>query len=698
MNITWHYSPKTLITMSNNIFSNLFRSASVMIAGLAMVLSISGCHKAPVSGDNNPVTLDQIVVSPTFNWATTHNVDISISAKDNLDTPIEGVRFTVYTANPDSGGVYLTSGITGADGMLKAIASLSTDMNKVTVFNNFLGLIRQMEVPVTSEGIVAAFGGKSPPPVAMKSASDHHILSPNTVKWVYMSSYNSQGVPNNLMPSNDPVSQTLLHDINVALPEYKNEVAAHPEWFTQSVTNNLDIIASSDVYITYITEGAGWTNSIAYFTYNTNQPPATAAQIDTIHVMFPNASNTGSGGGLNPGNKIFLGHFNAGKSIGLVVVPHGWNGNGTNPGSDVWYSIPSFNTTDPLMLKHLLLFKDPSRQQILFSFEDQGKYQGADLDCNDGIFYITVNPLSAVNTTNMPVLATTVIDSDHDGIPDNSDDYPNDGNKAFNNYTPSKTGFSSLVFEDLWPGKGDYDFNDLVTSYRFNMITNAQNQVVEIDATIIPEAIGASYHNGLAFQLPFAPSKIQNVTGSSLNHGYITLSANKTEAGQSKAVVIAFDDAFDKLRPSGSGFTGSNTVTTAPYVTPDTVKLVITMATPITLAQAGTAPFNPFIMVNGVRSHEVHLPDYAPTDKMDLSLFGTANDDSKPAQGRYYKTANNLPWGLNIVEKFTYPIEKAAINTGYSEFTSWAESAGATYPNWYKNLGGYRVVSKLYSH
>ena len=150
------------------------------------------------------------------------------------------------------------------------------------------------------------------------------IKTTGSTKWVYMSTYNSQGVPNNILPVNDPVSQQLMTDINTALPEYKNEVAYHPEWFASTVPNNLDILSVSDVYITYITEGAGWMDALGYFTFNTGQPPASASAIDTIHVIFPNVSNTGSGGGLNPGNKIYLGKFPAGKSIGLVSVPHGW--------------------------------------------------------------------------------------------------------------------------------------------------------------------------------------------------------------------------------------------------------------------------------------------------------------------------------------------------------------------------------------
>jgi len=683
-------------------FTNKYGFMKIIFGSLIIIVILAGCHKQESNtGSSSGKTLDQLVISPNFSWATTCDVPISISAKDNLDNPVAGVRFTLYTANPDSGGIYLVSGITGTGGIWNSVASLPASMNKVTVFNNFLGLIRQMEVTITSNGITAQFGGKSPAPLTKKSlGGGGNISSPNSTKWVYMSGYDSQGVPNNLMPVNDPVNQQLMNDINAALPEYKNEYAYHPEWFAANVPNNLDILSLSDVYITYITEGAGWMDALGYFTFNTNQPPASASAIDSIHIIFPNVSNSGSGGGLNPGNKIYLGKFPAGKSIGFVSVPHGWNGISVyvGPSSDVWYSIPSFNTTDPLMLKHLLFFNDPSRQQILFTLEDMGKYQGSDLDCNDNVFYITISPsLQGVNTTNMPLLATTVVDSDHDGVPDVSDDYPNDPTKAFNNFTPSKTGYSSLAFEDLWPGKGDYDFNDVVVSYRFNEITNAQNLVVEVDAKIIPEASGAGLHNGFGFQLPFTPDKISSVSGISLKHSYITLSANNTEAGQSKAVIVVFDDIFDHLPMPGQGL-GANTTLGAPYVTPDTLNLVISLSTPLSMSQAGIPPFNAFIIVNGNRNREVHLPNQPPTDKVNGLDFGTADDNSIVAQGRYYKTVNNLPWALNITGKFNYPIETAAINAAYLKFVDWAQSSGALYPDWYLNNTGYRQPSLIYTH
>jgi LruC domain-containing protein len=117
------------------------------------------------------------------------------------------------------------------------------------------------------------------------------------------------------------------------------------------------------------------------------------------------------------------------------------------------------------------------------------------------------------------------------------------------------------------------------------------------------------------------------------------------------------------------------------------------------LAQIGTPPYNPFIIVNGNRNREIHLPDNPPTDKVDGSEFGTWSDDSHPESNRYYKTATNLPWAINISDKFSYVYERQAVNKAYLKFNSWAESSGASYPDWYKvNTSEYRDNSKIYTH
>ncbi len=259
-------------------------------------------------------------------------------------------------------------------------------------------------------------------------------------------------------------------------------------------------------------------------------------------------------------------------------------------------------------------------------------------------------------------------------------------------------GFGTLAFEDLWPGKGDYDFNDLVIDYQFEITTNTSNYVESVEGTFIIRAIGASLENGFGFQLVPAIDPVDlTVTGYSLKENIITLSGNGTESGQSKATIIVFDNAYQEMQHPGGGL-GINTEESAPYVTPVTLTINIEF-TPnkYTLNQLNISEFNPFIFVNKNRSVEVHLSDYPPTDLVDLGLFGTLDDDSEPGTGKYYKTVNNLPWAINIYESFEYPIEKQQIVWAYLKFADWATSGGTSFQNWYKDLQGYRDDTKIYS-
>ncbi|HMM11177.1 MAG TPA: LruC domain-containing protein [Bacteroidales bacterium] len=291
-----------------------------------------------------------------------------------------------------------------------------------------------------------------------------------------------------------------------------------------------------------------------------------------------------------------------------------------------------------------------------------------------------------------------ITDTDGDGVPDDEDDYPNDPTRAYNIYFPAN-GFGTLAFEDLWPAKGDYDFNDLVVDYRFKSVTNAQNEVVEIFNTLVVRAIGASLENGFGYQFPNAnldQSKI-NVSGYALTENFISLGANGLENGQEKPTIIAFDNAFSRLPHPGSGL-GVNTTPGAPYVQPDTLQLTINFSAPRPLYTSLDVPnFNPFLIVNKERGKEVHLPDYLPTSLANTSYFGVWDDDSQPSVNRFYKTSSNLPWAINIYERFDYPIEKVDIVNAHLKFAEWATSGGVLFPDWFKNLSGYRDNANIYT-
>ncbi len=293
---------------------------------------------------------------------------------------------------------------------------------------------------------------------------------------------------------------------------------------------------------------------------------------------------------------------------------------------------------------------------------------------------------------------TVSSDIDGDGVTDPFDDYPQDTLKSFNNYCPNEMEFGYLVFEDSWPDAGDNDFNDMVVGYRFNLITNFLNQVVQVKVTLVVEAIGTIKHNGFGFQLYLDTNLLTRVNGARLKPGFISVDDKGFETGQQKAVVIAFDDACNLFLPSKDG-TVTNTLPGNPFISPDTVVLTIDLKNPIPVAGFGLPPYNPFLFIDGDRKREVHLPDFPPTDQADTSLFGTLSDNSKPEFFRYYKSRNNLPWALHLPGHFRYLEEGAVINKAYMKFNDWAESTGVLFQDWYWNTsGGYRNNDLIYSH
>lgn len=291
-----------------------------------------------------------------------------------------------------------------------------------------------------------------------------------------------------------------------------------------------------------------------------------------------------------------------------------------------------------------------------------------------------------------------VVDTDGDGIPDDEDDYPEDPLRAFDNFIPAN-GLASLAFEDQWPARGDYDFNDLVIDYQFQSVTNASNHVVEIFARFTVKAVGASFKNGFGFSLPEAEPSIAGhiqVSGYQINEGFINLNEAGLETGQQSPTVVVFDNSFSVL-PSPGGM-GVNTVPENTVVEPVMLELLIVPDMPFLEADFKLPHFNPFLIVNQERGREIHLPDYAPTDLCDQSYFGTLADASVPLEGIYYKTGDNLPWAVHIPEAFNHTIEKAQIHHGYLHFIEWAQSPpnNQLYIDWYKDLPGYRNDDLIY--
>ncbi|HQQ67421.1 MAG TPA: LruC domain-containing protein, partial [Candidatus Cloacimonadota bacterium] len=598
-----------------------------LFIGLALVaLAISACSD---NGDNVYVPVADLSVSPDFNWQTAHPVEVELQVLTNAADPVPGIVFELFTQKPDMYSTPMGKGVTGADGKYNTRISLPTGVKSVWA----RGFMSTTEIPVIADRAAYTYGNAQ--------AEDKSGLAP----------WDSKGVDFHMAPglrssrygtplpmTNEVISADFLARVNAALPEGTSIEDSHPEYLVSANQQNIKINQDAEVWITFVNEGADFRNTLGYHSFASNKPPKEVGDISSHNVIFPNASLYGSGGYLSAGNTVYLGDFDQGTTLGWFLVSNGYRqwagGPYISTSEPVYYSSKDLNPESNDKKQHSVMIFDVQSEKFVIGFEDLNRDVDSDDDFNDLVFYVTVVPLSAVDMTNV-VSIGGVTDQDGDGIADVDDDYPEDGSLAFNNPVYPTDALGTMAFEDLWPEAGDYDFNDMVIDYNVNQITNASNEVKKVEMSFKLRAIGANKDNGFAVELPFGSAQIYDV-----NASLPQFFAHETG---DKAVLRFFENTND-LIPSDVLV---NTVPGSPFRAPVEFSVSFKLHTPVALSAITQAPpYNPFIFVNEVRSHEIHLSGYAPTPRMNMSLFGTGGDASTP--GNWYKSVDNLPWGVNI--------------------------------------------------
>jgi len=269
-----------------------------------------------------------------------------------------------------------------------------------------------------------------------------------------------------------------------------------------------------------------------------------------------------------------------------------------------------------------------------------------------------------------------IADCDGDGVANIYDDYPNDSNKAANSYYPGENSRATLAFEDLWPLVGDYDFNDTAIEYRITTVTNAQNQVVELIFNVVLVNNDGVFANAFAFEIEgLDPANVASVTGQQLSENLFSLEENGTEISQTNTVIAIFDKDIAVLDQA--------------------IQVTVSMDSPQALGSISTAPFDPFLVINGNREMEVHLIGEDVTDLGNATpqvTGGNADTDGN------YTTDTGLPWAINIVGKIILPLDQEPINEAYIHFNEWATSGGNSRADWYYDKPGYRNPDKLQEH
>ena len=264
---------------------------------------------------------------------------------------------------------------------------------------------------------------------------------------------------------------------------------------------------------------------------------------------------------------------------------------------------------------------------------------------------------------------------------------------------PGGAAYTSFAFEDLYPELGDFDMNDVLMNVRFTEYVK-DGQVIRLKLEGKLAALGASYRNGFAIQLPGVASSL--IKGDSIalmvNNQRQTYAA--LDSNQSNAVLIVSNNLWDITQPGEAGCYYFRVEQDCGTTSRPDWSMVVPFLTPLTTSAMPAMPYDPFIfaqpgtyhgsvvtaVTNGQpgRKFEVHLKNRQPTDKFEPLIFGMADDASDTGLGYLFQTANGVPWAIEIPIDWKHPKEGINLLKAYPQFFDFAsDPSGLTNPDWY---------------
>jgi len=353
---------------------------ATLIIVLAATISLTSCLNETISDIG---TLSNYA---GFDFKTTKEVLVNVKTLTNANDPMNGVSVQLFSKNPlnENGSlvdnyqdILIYKGQTCADGQINVKIAPATTIDTLYLLASQIGLSGLQKVSLNSNEINVIFGGSAAQGVKVNSKAfkSNALVGEDGVNTISdfkivsdlytFSDWSSLGVPNLLEKTNDVITKEFLADVNASLPEYKALPISHPQYFDGSTENgNVVLEKDAQVWVTFVHEGASYTNTVAYYTYPTGNPPASTKDIKYSTIAFPNASYLNSSGGLASGNKIKLYYFDternlytekfpAGTTVAWILRSNAWDTKTSTvkTGLFTYYSDAAFNPESDTKLK-----------------------------------------------------------------------------------------------------------------------------------------------------------------------------------------------------------------------------------------------------------------------------------------------------------------------------------------------------------
>ena len=171
--------------------------------------------------------------------------------------------------------------------------------------------------------------------------------------------------------------------IMAEFPEHQNVATTKKDLFDAGATKQVVLTAESDVYVTFISEGASLPNSFGWYSYTGK--PSSLSELK-LNILFPHVSERI----LKQGDRLRLGDkpFAAGTTIGFFLIINGWEDGVVNFDRETFYTDFNFN---PDGKQQHVLYRNKDLGDIVLTFEDVATSRQSDNDFNDIIFTVTDN-------------------------------------------------------------------------------------------------------------------------------------------------------------------------------------------------------------------------------------------------------------------------------------------------------------------
>jgi LruC domain-containing protein len=245
-------------------------------------------------------------------------------------------------------------------------------------------------------------------------------------------------------------------------------------------------------------------------------------------------------------------------------------------------------------------------------------------------------------------------------------------------YVPSEGNFSQFMVEDLYPTRGDHDFNDALVAVHQVISLNSDGDALGVMLHMKVIASGARLSNNIGITLPIDPANIvaykDNADAVADIDSASTVSAWGTETNATYTLVT----------DTNAEFSSSNIVNTRPdYPTEDSTEYRFTFnfTSPQTL-DTTLAPFDIFLFRDrgdGTNT-EVHLADYPGTTQA-YDFTGLYDDGSTGS--RHFVDTNGVPFALLLPAETAYPKEGVAISALFPNIVTFGTSAGTSATDFY---------------